>query len=268
MKLSIKDIQKMELDMLIELHEFMKKHQLRYYLIGGSMLGAIRHKGFIPWDDDIDIGMPRVDFERLLLLSEKLPEPLQLKFFRNNELYIYNFAKIENKNTILIETDIKHLNIKSGIYIDIFPIDGVPNNKIIRKIHLIKIKLLFLLRNICCADSKKKRRLLKQSMVILIQNIFSFKFIIKELDKHMRKYSFEESKIIANYSGSWGEREIMPKSYMGDPVLYKFEKYNFFGVAQPDKYLKNVYGNYMELPEEEKRTSHHNFEVKIIKEID
>lgn len=264
MQLSLKEMQNMELDMLILLDNFMTKYRLRYYLIGGSMLGAVRHKGFIPWDDDIDIGMPRKDFERLLTLSKKLPEPLSLKFYRVTYPYIYNFAKVENTKTRLIETSVRHLNIESGVYIDVFPLDGVPEGNFTKKTHLLYIKILFFIRGICCADKAKKRNIIKQMVIILTQKVISLRAVLDKLDKLMSKYDFDECDTIANYAGSWGEREIMKKEYLGNPKLYVFESGKFWGVERPHEYLSSVYGNYLELPPEENRFSHHNYEVEIL----
>ena len=119
------ELKKIELEMFKYYLAICEKHDLKYFLIGGTLLGAVRHKGFIPWDDDIDIGMPRPDYEKFLLVAQKeLPEHIFLQTHNTDIEYPNCFAKLRNSDTTFIETSCKKLKINHGIYIDIFPLDG------------------------------------------------------------------------------------------------------------------------------------------------
>ena len=122
------DLQAKLLEMLKWYHDFCVEHNLRYYALGGTLLGAVRHKGFIPWDDDIDVGMPRSDYNKFLALAKEIPSPYVLETPQSlAKDFVYAFSKIYNTQTTLIEKGKK--NIKRGIYLDIFPLDGLGNEK-------------------------------------------------------------------------------------------------------------------------------------------
>ena len=133
-KIGIEDLKKIELELLIDFDKICKAHNLRYFLIGGTLLGAVRHKGFIPWDDDIDVGMPRSDYEILMKNAvDWLPKHISLRNWKNTKDYVYQFSKIENNKTILIENKYEHLKSrKGGVYIDVFPFDRMLNKTIFR----------------------------------------------------------------------------------------------------------------------------------------
>ena len=252
------------LNMMAWFHEQCTSNKLRYYVLGGTMLGAVRHKGFIPWDDDIDVGLPRRDYERL----KKLP------CFNNiNNRYIletpeskardynYCFSKLYDTKTTLIENTRYH--IKRGIYIDIFPLDGMGNTeeeshatfKIIDK----KFKVI-LTRT---TGLRKGRSLLKNMAVIggrLIPSIiFNVKKAIIDINNSCSKKDFDHYDYGGNPFGAWREKEIMNRTIMGNPTLYQFENIEVFGAQDADGYLTHLYGDWKELPPIEKRVSHHDF---------
>ena len=147
---NLRKLQLMELDILKQVTETCNRYGLRYYLLGGTFLGAVRHQGFIPWDDDIDIGMPRADFEKFCKLAEKeLAAPLGFISYKNNKEHIYFHPRVYNFNSRVID--------RSGVeekethaWIDVFPLDGMPGNKFVRKLHgfrLLFLRLLFRLLN-------------------------------------------------------------------------------------------------------------------------
>ena len=122
------------LDILLAVDQVCRQHHLRYYIIAGTLLGALRHKGFIPWDDDLDIGMPRKDYDLFMThAKEWLPEHYEAINGQNDPEYPLSFAKIQDARTTLIER--KHLKYTGGIYIDGFPRDGVPKNKLLQIWH-------------------------------------------------------------------------------------------------------------------------------------
>lgn len=245
-----------------DFHDFCVSNNLKYYMIGGTMLGALRHKGFIPWDDDIDVGMPREDYEKFLTLTKEISDNCVVEYpNETNKDYKYLYAKIFDKTTTLVENT--RYPLKRGLFIDIFPIDGVGNDKEKAKKHYKKISKLIALESMIVCAYRKGRKWYK-NLAILLGRIISPLFISerkinKSFDKLAKKYSYQDSKYVGNLAGNWGIKEMMPKSYLGKPTLYDFEGFQFYGVEDADKYLSSVYGNYMKLPLVEKRVTHHDY---------
>lgn len=137
----IRPLQLRLLDILMAIDEMCQKHNLKYYLVDGSLIGAVREKGFIPWDDDMDICMPRADYEKLIEHSRKwLPSPYEFVCFENDPKYPLHFGKVQDASTTLIERP--HLYYLGGVYVDVFPIDGAPEGKFAQRLYDIKYKYL------------------------------------------------------------------------------------------------------------------------------
>ena len=138
----LKDIEK---DMLVIFIQICKKYDMRYFLAGGSCLGAVRHRGFIPWDDDIDVVMPREDYEKFLKVARnELPENIFLQTGKTDNDFPMNFAKLRNSDTTFIETSVKNFKINHGVFIDIFPLDGYSDSKwfkLMNRIYISRINL-------------------------------------------------------------------------------------------------------------------------------
>ena len=253
----LKKMQSIEVEMLKIFISICKENNLKYFLIGGSCLGAIRHKGFIPWDDDIDVGMPREDYEKFLeIAQEKLPPHLFLQTQKTDKQYYQNFAKIRNSNTSFMETYYRFLNINKGVFIDIFPLDGYKYTK-------FESMLLFLYTLRIRATYYIKKRSLKAKLGRLASLILvpSLKTALKNKEKLMRKYKYNESEYVVNHCGGYGKKEIMKKEIYGEGVAGKFEGIDVILPSNPDAYLKALYNNYMQLPPEEKRVSVHYTDV-------
>lgn len=255
MDIDLKKMHEIELDILKVVHALCEEKGVRYYLGYGTMLGAVRHGGFIPWDDDIDILMPRQDYERFLRLAEReLPKEYIVKHPGNTKPYLYDFAKIEDKRTKIVETTYSYMNLDGGIYIDIFPLDGAPNNSFCRKMHLKHIEFWQQLLAMYYANPDKKRNFVKKSIVSIVKKIFDQDTLNARIVKNMRKYSFDESNYVGYYAGR--ENELTLKKYLGDPIKIEFEKVEFYGVEKPKEYLTAIYGDYMKLPPEQERIAH------------
>ena len=257
------NLQSKLLDMFKWFHNVCEENGLKYYALGGTMLGAVRHRGFIPWDDDIDFGMPREDYEKFLLLMHRRQDKqyvIETPYTEADD-YCYAFAKIYNTQTTLIENT--RQKIKRGIYIDVFPLDGMENTKISRKMHYFTVyvkKMIFGMRE---TWFNKKRTPLKSFILWIVnlpsKKLLSGKKLLQSIDRSCKKRSFEKCTYLGNLLGAWGTREIMPKSYMGTPTLYQFENISVYGVEQPDLYLTSLYGDWRKLPPKEKQKSHHDF---------
>ena len=257
------ELQEKLLDMLKWFHEFCEKEGLTYFAVGGTALGAVRHKGFIPWDDDIDLGMPRPDYEKFLKLAEKINGQCDyfVEFPQGQKEYVYSFAKIYDTRTTLIE-DIRY-KAKRGIYIDVFPIDGVGNseeecNKNFKRVHQ-KINILRML----VVGFNKKRSVMKNALVLVARCIPSFVLshtkLIAQIRELAMKCEYDKCDYVVNYGGAWGEREIGKKEWINSPRLYSFEKTKIYIPNGYDEYLKKMYGDYMKLPPIHKRCSHHDY---------
>lgn len=255
--IDLKSLKLTELKILNKFIKICEKNNLRWYLVYGSCLGAVRHGGFIPWDDDIDVAMPRPDYVKFLESAQKdLGNNMFLQTYETDSEYIYNFAKIRDNNTTFIQTPLKNLNINHGIYIDIFPIDGVPNNIIKRKIRRFYMTCLNL--GIYSHFLKGENMKLRSKLVGLVMKmIFKPDELLRKRDSIAQKYDFEKSNFIAVCVGAMREAEVFPKEYFGVGCSWEFENIKVIIPEQYDKYLTNVFGDYMTPPPKERQVTHH-----------
>ena len=222
-----------------------KEHGLRYYIWAGTQLGAIRHKGFIPWDDDIDIAMPRPDYEQLVAhCKEWLPAPFELVCAETDKDYPLPFGKIQDASTTLIERF--HLHYLGGIYIDVFPIDGVPSGWLRRKWHFACYeywkRVLYLLHR----DPYKHGHGPSSWVPLLCRRFYTMEKVQRRIRTLLLKYNYDETALVADYDD--GQKGAMLKSILGSPTSYSFEGVEVKGVEQYDRYLSNKYGDYMVIP--------------------
>jgi lipopolysaccharide cholinephosphotransferase len=256
------ELKKKLLDMLEWFHGFCVENNLRYYILGGTMLGAVRHQGFIPWDDDIDVGMPRDDYRRLesLLSSSKGKYILETPKSKNKD-FIYPYSKLYDTETTLIEN--ARRPVVRGVYLDIFPLDGTGNTAEESRDFYKKIKILTIITISLITNYNKERKLYKNIAVAVARVVPFWKTISKELlvllDDLCSKKSFDDSKYGGNLLGNWLEREVMPRDVMGVPTPYTFESLTVLGPEKYEEYLTSLYGDWRKLPPEDKRKSHHVF---------
>jgi len=266
---------KIQLEMLLEVDRICKKHFIPYSLFGGTLLGAIRHKGYIPWDDDIDICMQRKDYERFIEICKKeLSSEYFLQTFKTDRDYYYQFAKIRKNGTLFLEyLDSELKNMHHGVFIDIFPLDNVIIDKFIGKVHLFLSLLLFRFTN-----TRTKVRCSKRFQNLILRHIcylshYFLKFFPKKLwtwfhEKVITFFSNKDTKYLSHLTNSPSISSIyghlIEKENFYDTIDWDFEGFKFPVPRNYDKILSKTYGDYMTLPPEEERHSiHYILEVKI-----
>lgn len=256
------DLQKKLLDILKWFDAFCEENDLSYYLIGGTMLGAVRHSGFIPWDDDIDVGMPRKDYMKLqeLLKDTKGKYILETPNSENDDYY-YPICKIYDTSTTLIEK--KRKNVKRGLFIDVFPLDGLGNTKEESIKNYAKINRKYDKLLLAVAGIRKGRSFIKNTAVafaMVFGKLFlNHKKLLKDIDKLCMQYDFDSYLWGGNLLGAWRFKEIIPTELFGKPTNILFEGIEVSGVEKPDEYLSYIYGDWRKLPPIEKQVSHHDF---------
>lgn len=263
------DLQKCQFEMLKVFVKFCEEHKLQYYLVGGTALGAIRHKGFIPWDDDIDVGMPRKDYEEYLKLAEeeynkKEGSPYFIQTWKTDPNYPYNFAKLRDNRTTFVEDNFMFVRMNQGVWIDIFPLDGLTKNETVKKSDLRRIHNTWFgfwaIYPKCMIHKIRAKHWWKDFW----QNVFGVLFgwwnikhcINKRVDKVMKKVPFEESVWMANIQGAVKARAVRTE-YFQEGVAVKFEGVDMLVPKEYDKYLTAIYGDYMTPPPADKQIGMH-----------
>lgn len=245
-KIDLKFSQKIYSLYFTELHEFLRKHQISYFCVGGTALGVVRNKGFIPWDDDIDIGMLRSDYEKFIGIATEL----------NSKKFEVISCRINKKNIehslvkIAINGTYKETNLIKGLdhrfHIDIFPYDSVPKNeKLIKKFEhkCNRTQVLLYLKNRNRSSTKVKTIGLRLLQFILLP-FSSYRLAIK-IDKIAKKCSknFPNSEYVTNFMGRYGYKgEMVTRFSIGNPIISKFEKSNVYIPEHIDEFLSSVYG--------------------------
>lgn len=257
-------IQKKELLMLKEVIRICDKYKLQYFALGGTLLGAVRHEGFIPWDDDLDIGLKRKDYNRLIeILSIELNEPYSLHYYGNDKKHIYPYARIEDARTALRRENTTN-KTEQALWLDIFPLDTVPNKNMRYRYWKLQLTILRGLRNLSCfkelVNINKEYTGIKKLIVAIAQNInfekvLNTQYLLKRIDKVLSEKNNGEV-LIGNPMGGHWFKEIFPKEYYDNVVLLKFED---FEIKCPERYqqiLKKMYGDYEKLPDISERNWH------------
>ena len=269
----LKFLQFLELQALVELKEFCDKHNIMFFLRGGSVMGAVKYSGFIPWDDDMDIAVPREGYERLISLSEKEPfsEKFTLESYHfNSDMHCY-FPRVILKESLRKQYGLPKNNTLGLVLIDVLPLDGAPSGGVSLKWYFLKVYMYRVLAALWTMDqtetvnmhSKRQHIFLKSLKALHIHKLYTQEGIYRRLDKMYSKRDWKHSKMAGTITGSLREKEVMPVSYWGNGVLHAFGGYEFYIPSEYDAYLKRLYGtDYMEtLPPVEKRKSHMNHKL-------
>lgn len=251
-------------------HEICEKYGLIYNMYGGTLLGAVRHRNIIPWDDDVDVSMPREDYERFIGIIEKDYCGQYAAYAYPKKNYPYPYMKFGSVDSILLE-NIKNKYNKLTLYIDVFPIDGCAEEKKTREKEFERLKRLKHKR-VVCIDKISKRGGFSGKLANLLRGLRAalygaagYKTFLKKEIEISKRHDFKTSKYVCCMAASWFEKGIVEKEKYLNRVLYRFGQYEFWGMKDYDKHLTGLYGNYMQPPPEAERESNHNYKLFIVK---
>lgn len=258
----LKRLHEIQMDMLLEVRRICTKYNIKYSLIGGTLLGAVRHKGYIPWDDDADVGMLREDYEkfRRVCESELDSEKYYFQDDRNTESYRWGYGKLRRKNTLFLRENQKHLKFGQEIFIDIFPLDYAPDSMIMRRVHMLRC---FCIRKILWAPvgAMVEKNGIKRSLYQILRKIPK-----ERVYRYYYKYINSRKPCNTVRLNLFPTRKPygFPISYFEELIEVIFEGETFMGSGHWHEYLKIKYGDYMTLPPEKERKVHPVSEIKLI----
>ncbi len=252
----------LQISILNYFHEFCERNNLKYYLYFGSLIGAIRHHGYIPWDDDIDIVMPRDYYESMIKLMNDEPQSqFGLVEFRCQREYYLPFAKIISKNTVLKERVIPKYDI--GIYIDVFPLDKLPRSLVHAKVIRFENKVLTRLLQMKVYP-KYNNKFTPRDIVKWIIMPVPIQTLLKIINMNAVRYSnVKNTTYVSNIVWPTYKNEILLNDWFANIEKVDFEGYRFNIPKDYDKILRSLYGDYMQLPPVENRVNKHHFDAWI-----
>lgn len=262
--LSVSDIQNISLELLRTFKQICLENNLRYFLAYGTLLGAVRHKGFIPWDDDIDVCMPREDYNKFIDCCKNYNVHLECNEINDN--YYYTFAKLIMPGTLIVP-DYGGMRVPLGVYIDIFPLDGLGATKKEAKKRINSIKYLhYIIR----ANTKekyyqtkvnsKKQAILKYCVHFLAKMLNKQK-VYNKVDQISKELPFDSTEYVGICEGVFYQKEIMHHKYYSESIQKPFEVELYSIPVGYDAILTSLYGDYMTPPPPEKRVPKHDFKA-------
>lgn len=259
--LTVREKQKILLEMYEIIWDICEKKGLTLYATGGTVLGAIRHRGFIPWDDDMDFALPRYDFDMFeRLVAKELPHNLKIRWMDRGRHYtVINIdyeIELNNEWSGLLEK-----GEKQYVFLDIHPLDGVANSWITSKLAAFGVMYRRAVYKMVEPDRiyKGARPLYEKILISLLKKNTSFRNVRIEADKYdaaMIKNSFQTNRYIADYCGRYHFKDVYPKSWWEPGVLMEFENTFVRCPIEYDKYLSRIYGDYKTIPNEKRREYH------------
>lgn len=262
------ELQQKERDLLKQYIDFCDKHNLKYFLMAGTLLGAIRHKGFIPWDDDIDVAMPREDYDKFCELAAKeFTGDTFFQSYKTDKNFPYVFSKLRDSNTTFIEKVYKHVDMNHGVYLDIFPLDGISKHNANKYWLHIKIYLQALIWFLGWPVVLFRKPRLKFFLTDILIDIIVLPFFLfrinnwskKAYEKILKSIPFKKAKLVANIQcGDYrNKKNIYPKELLDEVIDWPFEDLICKVPKEYDKFLTLSYGDYMKLPPKSKQIGHH-----------
>lgn len=258
--ISLEELKILQMDVLQAIDEFCTEHNIRYSMACGTLLGAIRHKGYIPWDDDIDIYVPRDDYQKLIsIYPDSIRSHYKLASIERNKNWELPYAKVYDDRTIMKEN--ASLKIRIGVNIDIFPVDDVPSGKEWEKFDKIRRRLI-IFYSLMTVRVNRSRTWSKNLVIVFSKIVGLFlppRFWAKRINILSQRNNGKGYKDMFECCQGLLQKKPFPKSLFNNIIYIPFEDRRFKAFEKSDIYLKNGFGDYMKLPPEEKRVSHHGF---------
>lgn len=270
--MDIKDIKKewnaTILDILKAFMKICKDNGLTYYCCAGTAIGAVRHHGIIPWDDDIDVIMPRPDYDRLLEIAKAADfGKYEIITPYDDETYPLYFSKLSNRNTTLIED--RQIPCVIGLYVDIFPLDATDDDvakakrlkdrytKIINRLNAVSTHNTFGEYLSLLKKKEEWGRFAIKTLAFFCRSAVR-RHLIRQMDRLSYLYDYDKAKNVQVYTGSYGHREVFPKSWLGKGKEFPFEDTTVLLPECYDEYLRHFFNDYMQFPPVEQRIEKHN----------
>lgn len=260
-KIDVEELKAIQLSMLEYVDQFCRNNNISYWITSGTLLGAVRHKGYIPWDDDIDIGMKREDYNKFMkLFNGNLDSRYSFKCYENDHRYPYQMGKILDNRTVLYEPNEKS-GYKISVYIDLFVYDYIPLekttvNKIYRKRDFYKK-----IRTLQSAE-RHQGSSIRQALVSGVSHALKLvpkQFLVKKIVYNGYKYRNYDTGYLGDYVGDY--KLVIDAEIVRDFINLEFEGRRFLAPARYDEWLKLFFGDYMKLPPLEQQMAHHEFEA-------
>ncbi|MBV7316123.1 phosphorylcholine transferase LicD [Shewanella sp. NIFS-20-20] len=251
-------VQLHQINMMKQLIDVFNRNEINYFAIGGTALGAVRHQGFIPWDDDIDIAMSRADYNKFLTLQSELPENLFIQHFYTDKEYPLYFTKVRDSNTLFLERNRKNYDINHGIFIDIFPWDNV--KELSKEKSEIKSCIDRFRRTLWTSYKRKNLfACLKTHYYRSVYKINCSKEAFKIIDDLHQKNNNHEVDAIGNVMFN----DLIKHEDLYPLITMKFEDIEINVPKNVNKYLQEKYGDYMKIPDESQQITHSPIEIKF-----
>lgn len=268
--IELNEMKTIELDLLKKIDKICRDNNFRYSIAYGTLLGAVRHKGFIPWDDDIDICMPKPDYEKFIEFCKNNDVSFECLAKEKDCTYYDLISKICAKNTIIVEKNAGRYNLNKGVFVDIFPMEGLGKTKK-QAVHNFNKSVLW--REILNAASWTKFFRSNSHAIYLEPIRFFFyiisrfihpSFVIKKINKIYDKGEYDSSEYVGVLGSPYRKKDILEKKFIEEYDDVLFEGIRVRKFKNYDWYLKHFYGNYMKLPPIEKQITHHSFQAYYI----
>lgn len=257
-----KKIWQVQIGLIQELAHVCERYHLRYFASNGTLLGAIRHQGFIPWDDDVDIVMPRPDYQKLIEISQQeFTTPFHLHTAGNGVGYYRSYIRLRDSRTTAIPMRDVNRQDNNGIFIDIFPMDGCPSGKLVRKMQFLSIMAYSAMANTYTYYPDFDHHRLFRITLYLLSKIYckfhGYTGLLQRMEALRSRIPYDNAKEI--YILTHGRKFLVfPRVFFENPKQMAFEYINLPVPTAYDEILKKHYGNYMQLPPIEKRGQHHS----------
>ena len=263
---TLRDLQLRELEIVKNVVEICEQHDLRLYLMGGTFLGAVRHQGFIPWDDDVDLGMSRRDYDRFLEIAPgALKAGYQLRHFASDPEMPYYPAQVVDPSFEILDVSAQVEKVRSA-WIDLFPLDGMPDGRLrffLHKYHLLYLRMMLKFSQFSevVAVDLKHRPLHERFLIAVGKHLHMERRMdtgkrMRKIDQCLKKYPFETCRYVVNFMGAYKFREMFPRSVYEDTAKYTFEDMTLTAPRDYDLVNRQLYGDYMTLPPEAERNKH------------